>query len=466
MQMTISSVDENPKQEIETNQNSSEDKIRNAIHDEKVRIELLRLRWRWVEASIWTDSMLTALENGVKGRKWFSLYDKVYAEKTLQTAWLKVRRNKGAAGVDKISISRFERHAGKYLEEIRKELIEGTYKPLDVKRVHIPKEPGKTRPLGIPAVIDRIAQAAVKLLLEPIFENIFLPMSYGFRPERGAKDALREVDLTIKEGYTWVVDADLQSYFDTIPHDKLKTKIECHVSDGKVLKLISQWLEQGIMEDGKRWIPTQGTPQGGVLSPVLANLYLHDLDVKITKANFKMVRYADDFVILTRSREEAESALQLVREWVKENGLILHPDKTHIGDCMQEGQGFDFLGYRFEGGTKWIRRKSIQKFRDAIRQKTSRLRNGSIGDIIADVNKTLKGWYQYFKHVTKWGLQTFDSFVRRRLRAVLLKRVKKGGLGRSLKIHMKWPNKFFAKHGIFTMEQHRCQEIAGRSRRG
>jgi RNA-directed DNA polymerase len=368
--------------------------------------------------------------------------------------------------VDKISISRFERHADRYLEELQKELIEGTYKPLDVKRVYIPKEPGKTRPLGIPAVIDRIAQAAVKLLLEPIFDNIFLPMSYGFRPERGAKEALREVDLTIKEGYTWVVDADLQSYFDTIPHDKLMTKIESYVSDGKVLKLIRQWLDQGILEDGKSWKPTQGTPQGGVLSPVLANLYLHDLDVKITEAGFKMVRYADDFVILTNSKNEAEASLELVREWVKENGLTLHPDKTHISDCMQEGQGFDFLGYRFEGGRRWIRQKSILKFRDAIRQKTSRLRSGSIRVIIADVNKTLKGWYQYFKHVTKYGLQTFDSFVRRRLRAILLKRVKKGGMGKSLKIHMKWPNEFFAKHGIFTMEKHRCQEVASRSRSG
>ncbi len=465
--MTISSVDENPIQEIEITFSTEEEKIKFAIYKKKVEVELLRMRWEWVEASIWTDSMLTALENGVKGGKWFSLYDKVYAEKTLQIAWQKVKRNKGAAGVDKVSIHRFTKHADKYLEKLRKELIEGTYKPLDVKRVNIPKEKGKTRPLGIPAVIDRIAQAAVKLLIEPIFEKIFLPMSFGFRPGRGAKDALREVDLTIKEGYTWVVDADLQSYFDTIPHDKLMAKIECHISDGKVLKLIRQWLEQGILEDGKSWIPTQGTPQGGVLSPVLANLYLHDLDVRITKAGFKMVRYADDFVILTKSKDEAESALLLVRGWVAENGLTLHPDKTHIGDCMQEGQGFDFLGYRFEGGKRWVRQKSILKFRETIRQKTGRLRSGSISEIIKDVNKTLKGWYQYFKHVTKWGLETFDGFVRRRLRAIMLKRMKKKkGFGKNRKAHTKWPNEFFAKHGIFTMESHRCQEVAGRSRRG
>ncbi len=410
--------------------------------------------------------MLAALENGVKGGKWFSLIDKVFAKQTLDCAWQAVRRNQGAAGVDKISVYKFELHGTKYLAQLRENLINSSYRPLDVRRVYIPKGGGKLRPLGIPAVIDRVCQAAVKLVIEPILEKEFLPMSYGFRPKRGAKDALREVDGLIKAGYTWVVDADLQSYFDTIPHDRLMTKLEHYISDGKVLDLVRSWLQQGIMEDGKRLTPIQGTPQGGVLSPVLANLYLHDLDVKITRAGFKMVRYADDFVILTKSQTEAQTALVLVQEWVQPNGLTLHPDKTHIGDCSIPGQGFDFLGYRFEAGTRWVRQKSILKFREKIRTLTSRVRSDPIECIITEVNKVLKGWYEYFKHVTKYSLEAFDSFVRRRLRAILLKREKKPGFGVSHEAHRRWPNSYFANLGLFTMDGYRVREVACRSPRG
>jgi RNA-directed DNA polymerase len=423
-----------------------------------------RGRWSWTEATIWTDAMLTALENGVKGGKWYSLMDKVYSANTLWAAWEAVKRNKGAAGIDKVSIKRFEANAALYLAELGEELRTGTYDPQGIKRVYIPKGGGKMRPLGIPTVKDRIAQAAVKLVIEPIFENEFMDTSYGFRPQRGAKDALREVDRFIKEGKTWVVDVDFQSYFDTIPHANLMERVKRHISDGKVLNLVEIWLKQKIIEECKEWIPTQGTPQGGVLSPVLANLYLHDLDVEVAKSGYQMIRYADDFVILTSSQEEAEKAKRLVEVWAEENGLIIHPEKTHIGNCTVEGEGFDFLGYRFEAGKRWIRKKSIQKFRDTVRAKTPRYRGGPIRAIIEDLNRSTRGWYNYFKHVTKWGLGTFDSFVRRRLRAIFRRREKRSGVGKCLYDHQKWTNAFFANLGLFTMEKARVLEIASRSR--
>jgi RNA-directed DNA polymerase len=411
-----------------------------------------RLKWEWVEASIWTETMLIALDNGVKGGKWFSLIDKVYRNSTLEAAWQKVRANKGAAGVDAITISKFERNQDKYLKEIEHEIKTETYQPKAVKRVYIPKGQGKMRPLGIPSVKDRIAQQAVKMVLEPIFEKEFLDMSYGFRPKRGAQMALAEVDRLIKEGYTWVVDADLQTYFDTIPHGKLLEKVEQKISDGRINKMLKLWLEQEIMDECKRWVPTSGSPQGAVISPLLSNIYLHDLDVAVTSAGYKMLRYADDFVILTQNQKDAEAALSLVQAWIVEHELILHPDKTHIGNCMVEGQGFEFLGYRFEAGTSWVRRKSIQKFRDRIRGLTSKVCGKSIQTVIEEINPVLKGWYNYFKNVTKYTLGTFDGFVRRRLRAIIQRQNKKRSFGAGW-CNVNIPNKFFADRGLFNMEE-------------
>lgn len=280
--------------------------------------------------------MLAAKGYGVKGGKWYSLMDKVYAVSTLTAAWQRIKANQGAAGIDHISIDRFEAQARHYLSELHQTLKTGMYRPQAVKRVYIPKNDGKQRPLGIPTVKDRIVQAAVKMVIEPIFEYEFLPMSYGFRPLRCCKDALREVDELIKEGYTYVVDADLKSYFDTISHSKLMQEIELRISDGKLLDLIRLFLQQEIMDGMERWKPTGGTPQGAVLSPLLANIYLHPLDTLITEAGMKMVRYADDFVILCRNSTVAEKALCKVREWVMANGLSLHPDKTHLFDAYKK----------------------------------------------------------------------------------------------------------------------------------
>jgi len=423
------------------------------------------LRWEWVEASIWTETMLTALDNGVKGRKWFSLIDKTYRESTLEAAWQKVRANKGAAGVDKVTIGKFESNRDKYLKELEHELKTGTYRPMPVKRVYIPKGQGKMRSLGIPSIKDRIAQQSVKMVLEPIFEKEFLDMSFGFRPKKGAQMAIAEVNRLIKEGYTWVVDADLQTYFDSIPHDRLLAKVEQRISDGRINKLLKMWLEQEIMDECKSWVPTVGSPQGAVISPLLSNIYLHDLDVVIVNAGYKMLRYADDFVILTQSQKEAEEALKLVQAWIDEHDLSLHPEKTHIGNCMVEGQGFEFLGYRFEAGTSWVRRKSIQKFRDRIREITSKVGGKSIQAVIEKLNPVLMGWGRYFINVTKYTLGTFDSFVRRRLRAIIQSQNKKKSFGAGW-CNVKYPNKFFASKGLFNMEESQRSYLARWSRCG
>jgi len=235
--------------------------------------------WWWAEATIWTERMVSALVNGVKGGKWFSLVDKAIRPATLEAAWRKVARNRGSAGVDGQSIERFEAQSDRYLLELHEQLKNGSYRPSPIKRVEIPKGDGRTRPLGIPTVKDRVVQTALKMAIEPIFEVQFRPGSYGFRPGRSCKDALREVDRLLKEGFTWVVDADLKSYFDTIPHDRLMARVTERISDGRVLSLIDGFLRQDIMTDMARWQPTTGTPQGAVLSPLLANIYLHPLDL-------------------------------------------------------------------------------------------------------------------------------------------------------------------------------------------
>jgi RNA-directed DNA polymerase len=410
-------------------------------------------KWAWVEASVWTERMLAALDNGVKGGKWFSLIDKVYNAKTLKAAWKKVAANRGAAGVDKISIKRFRAKAQFYLEELERELRNDSFQPSAVKRVHIPKDGKKTRPLGIPTVKDRIVQTALKMVLEPIFEKEFLPTSYGFRPGRGCKDALREVDRLLKEGYTWVLDADVKSYFDTIPHDRLMQRIKEKVSDGKILHLIELFLKQEILEDMKLWNPISGTPQGAVLSPLLANVYLHQLDLTLHRNGFKMVRYADDWVVLCRSREDAKDALSQIQSWIDNNGLQLSAEKTHIGSSLQPGHGFEFLGYRFEEGRRYVRSKSLKKFKDKIRLKTRRTRGDSIEQIISDLNPAIKGWFGYFKHAHHYTFNSLDGFIRRRLRAVLRKQQKRPGSGRTAKDHRLWPNAFFAERGLFTMRE-------------
>jgi len=422
----------------------------------------VRARWAWAEPAVWTERMLTVLERGIKGGVWFSLIDKVYAPGNLRSAFRKVKKNRGAAGCDHQTIVMFETRLEANIEDLSEQLRAGTYRPRRVKRVHIPK-PGcrETRPLGIPTVRDRVVQTSLRNVIEPIFERDFAEHSYGFRPGRGCKDALRRVDALLKAGYTHVVDADLKSYFDTIPHGPLMDRIEEKVADGRVLKLIESFLTQGVMDGLEEWTPQSGSPQGAVVSPLLSNTYLDPLDRLMASEGFEMVRYADDFVILCRSASEAESALCRVQQWTAEADLMLHPEKTRIVDANEEG--FDFLGYHFEKDKCWPGKKSIQKFRDAIRPKTRRLNGRSLPVTIADANRTTKGWFEYFKHSrSKNVFRHLDGWVRRRLRRILTKRLKKkrhNGMGNA---HQRWPNAYFAGQGLFSLETayvQACQSV-------
>ena len=419
-------------------------------------------KWMWVEASVWNERMLAALENGVKGGKWFSLIDKVYRPQTLRAAWRKVAKNAGAAGVDRQSVEQFLAGEEVYLRELEEALKRGSYKPLAVRRVEISKGAGKMRPLGIPVVKDRIVQTAIKFVIEPIFEREFLEMSYGFRPQLGCKEALREVERLLKEGYTHVVDADITSYFDSIEWGRLIERISERISDGRLLELIEAFLHQDIVQGMERWTPTGGTPQGAVISPLLANIYLHPLDCQIKQRGYRMVRYADDFVVLCRSAEQAQAALAEVKAWVEANGLSLNAEKTHVGDCRQEGQGFEFLGYRFEAGRRWVRRKSLKALRERIRIKTKRTQGDSVATIIAELNPMLRGWFNYFKHAHPMTFSGADGFTRRRLRAILRKQEKRPGLGKCLDDHKRWPKAFFADMGLFTMTE--AHALASQSR--
>lgn len=420
-------------------------------------------RWSWVEPSVWTPRMLTALEQGVKGGKWFSLIDKVYATANLAQAYNRVAANGGAAGVDHQTVQMYERQLSANQEKLATQLQEGSYRPQAVRRVWIDKPGSKEkRPLGIPTVRDRVAQTALRNVLEPIFERDFAAQSYGFRPQRSTKQALRKVDALLKAGYTQVVDADLKNYFETIPPQPLLKRVEEKVSDGRVLKLLATYLEQGVMEGLASWTPETGTPQGAVISPLLSNIYLDPLDHLLAAQGIEMVRYADDFVILCHTETEARQALSCVQAWTLSKGLSLHPEKTRIVDATKAG-GFDFLGYHFERGYKWPRAKSIKKMRATIRRKTRRLNGQALSTIIEDVNRTLQGWFEYFKHSHKTEFTQQDSWIRMRLRSILRQRHGLTGRGRGAD-HQRWPNAYFATHGLFSLVSARAK-LAQPSRR-
>ena len=408
------------------------------------------------ERGVWTEPMLMALKRGLKGNKWFSLIDKVQSARTLELAWEKVKSNAGACGVDGITIGRFDKDSQSRLLAVSEQIKRGTYQPKPVKRVWIDK-PGSAekRPLGIPTVVDRVVQAAVRMVIEPIFENRFAKHSYGFRPGCGCKDALRRVEELLRAGNTHVVDVDIKGYFDAIPHERLMALVREHIADGRVLGLIEGFLKQGVIE-GENWQEAkEGTPQGGVISPLLANLYLNPLDWLLAGLGFEMVRYADDMVVLCRSHQEAQTALEKLREWMTQVGLTLHPDKTRTVDMNLADSHFDFLGYRFKRSRrgrliKLVRPKSLRKLRESIKPRTRRNNGRSMEVIVADINRTLTGWYAYFKHVHPSELDQIDRWMRVRLRSILRKR--RGGEGRGRgNDHHRWPNRYFTGLGLFCL---------------
>ena len=408
-------------------------------------------RWWWVEPSVWTRRMLVALERGVRGGKWYGLMDKVYAGRNLQAAFGAVWRNDGSPGVDGQTVRQFEAQQEAQLTRLGEQLRSGSYRPQPVRRHYIPK-PGsrEKRPLGIPAVRDRVVQGALRHVLEPIFERGFAETSYGFRPGRGCRGALEQVEEWLVGGYTWVVDADLKSYFDTIPHERLLERVRERIADGPVLRLITAFLKPGVMEELKGWEPSEaGTPQGAVISPLLANVYLNPLDHQMIRQGHRMVRYADDFVILCRSQAEAQAALGEVEAWVEREGLRLHPDKTRIVDATQRG-GFEFLGWHFERGHQWPREKSQQKLREAVRQKTRRTNGRSLTETIRSLNRTLRGWKHYFDRGVLNVHQRLDEWIRMRLRSILRKRQRRQGRGRG-RDHQRWPNAFFEAQGLYSL---------------
>lgn len=411
----------------------------------------IRARWAWVEAAVWTERMLEALENGVKGGVWFALIDKVWAERTLERAWEKVRSNGGSPGMDGMTVDRFQKDSQSRLLAVKEQLRAGAYQPKSVKRVWIDKLGSREkRPLGVPTVTDRVVQSALRMVMEPIFERDFAEHSYGFRPRRGCKDALRRVDQMLGAGKAWVVDADLKSYFDTIPHDRLLEMVKAKIADGRVLGLIESYLKQGVL-DGSQFVDVEeGTPQGAVISPLLANIYLDPLDHLMATNGHEMVRYADDFVVLCDSREEALRALQIIQQWVESAGLKLHPDKTKVVDTRQPG-GFDFLGYHFEGRKRTPRKKSREKFKNAIRELTPRNSGQSMARIIERLGETMRGWFNYFQHSRKWVFPDLDRWIRGRLRSILRRRTGRCGRGRGHD-HQRWPNSYFTDLGYFSLE--------------
>jgi RNA-directed DNA polymerase len=410
----------------------------------------VRSQWAWTEPAVWTERMLGALVNGVKGGVWFSLMDKVCSPKNLSASWERVRRNGGAAGVDRQSVEQFSAKAEANLKWLHEKLREQQYRPMPVRRTWIPKMgTTKLRPLGIPTVRDRIVQGALRNVLEPIFERRFDEHSYGFRPGRGCKDALRRVDDLLGRGYRWVVDADIQSYFDTIPHGQLMQEVRREIADGSVLALVEGFLKQSVMDELKEYLTEQGTPQGAVISPLLANIYLHPVDLMLRDGGFEVVRYADDLVILCETEERAREALRLLDEEITRRGLKLHPEKTRIVDITLPG-GFDFLGYHFELGRKTPREKSLAKFKDSVRELTPRTAGRSIDAVIKRLNAVVSGWFEYFKHSHVWTFEPLDGWIRSRLRAILLRHKKRRGTGHGY-ANRRWPNSFFAKHGLFSL---------------
>jgi RNA-directed DNA polymerase len=387
-------------------------------------------------------------------RRFHALFDKVARSDILCRAWDEVRANRGAPGVDGITIERVAASGVvSFLHDLAAELTAGTYRPAPLRRVHIPKpgQPGKTRPLSIPTVRDRVAMTAAKLVLEPVFEADFLPASYGFRPKRSAHQACDAVRVEANRGAEWVLDADVRDCFGSIDHDALRAQLARRVSDRRMLKLLGAWLRVGVLEDGVTTETGAGTPQGSPISPLLANIALHVLDqawARHGRSLGMLVRYCDDFVILCRTRQRVEEARRLVAEILATLGLHLHPDKTRIVGLTKGRQGFDFLGFHHHKVASWRRRgryylqrwpaaRAMNAIRAKIREATDRRYVGySLAWIVGNLNRVLRGWGAYFRHGNSARkCADIDSYVHERL--AIFASTKHG-----LRYHRNWTRRF------------------------
>jgi RNA-directed DNA polymerase len=340
---------------------------------------------------------LRVVENSKKKRKWYSLMDKLWNYQNLELAFYDVKKNRGSHGVDKVTIKEYEIELEHNLRVLQESLRLKTYRAKPVRRVFIPKADGTKRPLGIPTVEDRILQAATKRILEPIFEQKFLDCSFGFRPNRSAHMAIDKIRQDLMDGYNFVIDADIKTYFDSIPHDKLIDLIKEEVVDSSVLALIMQFLKSGILENGSFYESDTGSPQGGVISPLLANIYLHPLDEMMMERGHRITRYADDFVICCKSRKGAERVLRTVVKLLEEKlGLKVHPDKTKIVDNYEEP--FVFLGYVFKKGYFHSPSdKAVKKFKKSIKDVTRRNLTVNLEEFVKNrINPIVRGWGRYF----------------------------------------------------------------------
>jgi len=409
-----------------------------------------------VKTELWTERMKEALVKGLKGGRWYSLIDKIDRESTLIAAYEEVKSKRGSAGVDGMSIENFTKKKEEHLKEIRRQLGVKDFKAQAVRRVYIPKGNGRRRPLGIPTIRDRIIQTAIKMVIEPIFEHDFHEMSFGFRPGKSTKDALRRVEKLLKVGNLYVVDADLKNFFDVLDHGILMQKVEMKIADGKVLDMLRKYLKQEIREEtGEIIKPEAGVPQGGVISPLLANIYLDEMDHRAEVGGYEMTRYADDIVIQCKSQEEAEKALLWIRNWVGKLGISLNEEKTKIVNMNEVGSSFEFLGYRFKKAKsgkilRLVKKKSLSKFKDKIRELTPRTSGKSLEMTIAKLNPILRGWFEYFKHTYYTELTRLDEWTRMRLRSILRKRSKRKGRARGSD-HIRWKNQFFRDNKLFTL---------------